>query len=109
MKELLKKGSVVRSSQNRLDFSCIFDCLINRPLGEQASVDHEKFTLAVMERSVSEPVDEIVLVFSSEDIVNGVFWPERDNTLSGSQQEEVMISQDRTHRVAEILDVPQCG
>ena len=72
-------------------------------------MDHKKCTFAVMQGLVSEPVDQISVILCGEDVVNGVFGPEGHNAFSGSQQKELMITQDKTDGRVKILDETQRG
>jgi len=81
VKEVLKKGAVVRSSQHSLDFPRILDRFINRPLREQTGMDHEETILAMMKGTVSEPVDEMGVIVGCEDIMDRVFRSEGHNTF----------------------------
>ena len=62
-----------------------------------------------MQGLVSEPVDQIGVILCGEDVVNGVFGPQGHNAFSGSQQKELMITQDKTDGCVKILDKTQRG
>ena len=55
----------------------------------------------------TEPRDEFSAISCSKDIVKGVFGTECDNAFGDSQQEEIMIAEDRQRPDSEVLDVAQ--
>ena len=85
MKELLKKGSIVRASQYSFDFSRKFHRLIDGPLREETCVHHEERSFAVMEGLASKPVHQFCSILCRQHILNRVFWPECDDVFCDSE------------------------
>lgn len=72
-------------------------------------MNHKERIVTVMERDVPQPFDQLRAILCSEDILNRVFGPERDDAFCGGQQEEIVIAKDRLGCGAKSLEKPQCA
>jgi hypothetical protein len=87
------------------DFTSQASGVVDRPLRQEAGMNHEVGAFVMVQWLPPEPLQQLSPIVGGEDVVDRVFRPHGDDLFRYSQQEQIVIAQDDPYGGAKLFEV----